>query len=77
MNLYDKIKQNPKNVPPKLLIELLESYGFEYKSTVGDHEQYKKPGYRRFPVPIRQNPIAIHIVKEALRIICEIQEQNQ
>lgn len=74
MDLYEKIKRSPRNVTPKQLIELLEYYGFEYKATEGDHAQYKRPGYRRFPVPIRQNPLAIHIVKEALKIIREIQE---
>ena len=37
MDLYEKIKRNKNNVTPKQLIELLESYGFEYKSTAGDH----------------------------------------
>ena len=74
MDLYEKIKQNPHNVTPKQLIELLKSYGFEYKNTEGDHAHYKRPGYGRFPVPVRQNPLAIHIVKEALKIIREIRE---
>ena len=37
MDLYEKIKRNKHNVTPRQLIELLESYGFEYKSTEGDH----------------------------------------
>lgn len=77
MDLYEWIKHNPHNVTPKQLIELLESYGFEYKLTKGDHAQYKRPGNRTFPVPICQNPLAIHIVKAALRTIREIQELNQ
>jgi predicted RNA binding protein YcfA (HicA-like mRNA interferase family) len=77
MDLYEKLRKNPRNVTPKQLIELLEQYGFLYKETVGDHAQYKRPGTRRFPVPIRQNPLAIHIVKEALRIIEEIRENQQ
>lgn len=74
MSLFDQIKRNPANVKPKKLIKLLEQYGFEYKGQEGDHAQYKRQGYRRFPVPVRQNPLAIHIVKEALRIIEEIRD---
>ncbi|GAP12846.1 predicted periplasmic or secreted lipoprotein [Longilinea arvoryzae] len=74
MDLYERIKRNPSNVTPKQLMELLEEYGFENKGQEGDHVQYKKPGYRRFPIPIKQNPLAIHIVKEALRIIREIRD---
>ena len=37
----------------------------------------KEPGYRRFPVPIRQNPLAIHIVQSALRMIDEIRELEE
>lgn len=77
MDLYEKNKRNSSNITPKQLIELLEYYGFIYKETVGDHAQYKKPGYRRFPVPIRQNPLAIHIVKTALRLIDEIREKEE
>ena len=73
---YEKIKRNPHNVSPKELIELLECYGFKYQSTSGDHEQYKRAGYRRFPVPVRQKPLAIHIVKEALRIVEEIRDSE-
>jgi len=74
MDLYEKISRNPSNVTPKELIKLLESYGFEYKNTEGDHALYKKPGYRRFPIPISKNPLAIRIVKEALRLIREIRD---
>jgi predicted RNA binding protein YcfA (HicA-like mRNA interferase family) len=77
MDMFAKIKRYPQNVTPKQLIELLENYGFEYKATEGDHALYKRPGYRRFPVPLKQNPLAIHIVKEALKIIQEIRELGQ
>lgn len=74
MDYYETIKRNPHNVAPKQLIKLLKSYGFEYKSTRGDHVLYKKAGYRPIPIPIRQNPMGIHIVKEVLRVISEILE---
>jgi predicted RNA binding protein YcfA (HicA-like mRNA interferase family) len=77
MDLYEKISRNPHNVSPKELIELLEGYGFEYKNTKGDHALYKRPGDRRFPVPISQKPLAIHIVKKALKIIRDIRELEQ
>jgi predicted RNA binding protein YcfA (HicA-like mRNA interferase family) len=77
MDLYEKINRNPHNVTPKQLIELLKSCGFELRNTVGDHVLYKRSGYRPIPVPIRQNPLAIHIVKEALKIIREIRELEQ
>jgi predicted RNA binding protein YcfA (HicA-like mRNA interferase family) len=77
MDLYEKINRNPHNVTPKELIELLEVYGFEYRKTVGDHAQYKRPGYRPFPVPIRQSPLDIRIVKLAIRVIREIREIEQ
>ncbi len=74
MDLYSQIKRYPSNVTPRQLEDLLLEYGFECKCIVGDHAQYKRPGFRRFPVPIRQNPLAIHIVKAALRMIEEIRE---
>ena len=76
-DLYQKIRQNPGNVSPKQLIELLKSYGFIYRKTEGDHEIYKKPGFRPFPVPIKKNPVWIQIVKEALRVIAEIRELQE
>ena len=69
MDLYEKISRNPHNVIPKELIGLLEKNGFEYRKTIGDHAQYKRPGYRPFPVPISQNPVNIRIVKEALTLV--------
>jgi predicted RNA binding protein YcfA (HicA-like mRNA interferase family) len=77
MEIYEKIKRNPKNVSPKDLIKLLVSFGFVLRRTSGDHEQYKRPGFRTFPVPIGQNPLSIRIVKEALQVIEEIKETNE
>ena len=77
MNLYEEISRNPHNVTPRNLIRLIVSYGFEYRRTRGDHEIYKRAGYRPFPVPIRQNPLSAHIVMNALRVIREIQELDQ
>jgi predicted RNA binding protein YcfA (HicA-like mRNA interferase family) len=76
MDLYNKIKRNPSNVTPKELEKLLEQYGFELRCISGDHAQYRRAGFRSFPVPISQNPLAIHIVKAALRIIDEIRNQD-
>lgn len=76
MDLYEKIKNNKKNVNPKDLIKLLVAFGFEYRRTKGDHEHYKRPGFRTFPVPICQNPLSILIVKEAIRLIEEIIESD-
>lgn len=76
MDLYEKIKRNTHNVTPKLIIELLIENKFVYKRTEGDHEIYKRPGYRSFPIPIKQNPLAIHIVKNVLRLIDEIRESE-
>jgi predicted RNA binding protein YcfA (HicA-like mRNA interferase family) len=76
-DLYEKIKRYPGNVTSKQLIELLESYGFIYRKTEGDHAIYKRPGCRPFPIPIRQKPIVIRIVKNALRIIAEIRDSQE
>jgi predicted RNA binding protein YcfA (HicA-like mRNA interferase family) len=76
MDLYEEIKRNPHNVSPKRLIKLLESYGFQHRRTTGDHEIYKRPGFRPFPVPIGQRSLAIHIVKNALALIDEIRDQE-
>lgn len=76
MDLYEKIKRNIHNVTPKLLIELLMEYKFVYKRTEGDHEIYKRDGYRSFPIPISQNPLAMRIVKNALHQIEEIREKE-
>ena len=72
MEIYERIKRNKRNVRPKELIELLIFFGHRYRNTKGDHEIYKRVGGRPFPVPIRQNPISIDIVQEALRAIEEI-----
>lgn len=77
MDLYDEIAGNKHNVSPQKLIKLLTSYGFKYRRTTGDHEIYKRNGYRPFTVPINQNPLAIHIIKEALSLIEEIRERER
>ena len=77
MDLFEKIRQNKRNVTPKQLIELLESHGFKFIRSKGDHFYYKQPGYRTFPVPVRQNPLAIHIVQEALQLIEEIRNLEE
>ena len=80
MEIYEKIKKYPRNVTPKELIELLETYGYvprESKRSRGDHFYYRRPGYRTFPVPIGQNPIGIDIVKKALRNVELIIEENE
>ena len=74
MDLYEQIKSNSSNTSPKQLIQMLEYYGFVYKRTRGDHDLYVRQGYRCFPVPIKQNPLAVHIVKNALRMIQEIRD---
>lgn len=76
MDTYEKIKRNQKNVSPKDLIKLLESFGFIYRRSCGDHDMYKKPGFRTFPVPISQDPLSIRIVKEALQLVEEIFESG-
>lgn len=76
MDTYEKIKRNQKNVSPKDLIKLLESFGVIYRRSRGDHDMYKKPGFRTFPVPIRQDPLSIRIVKEALQLVEEIIESG-
>lgn len=76
-DLYEKTKKNIKNVTPKELIELLVSCGFVYKRTKGDHEMYKKPGFRTFPVPVTQKPLNKNIVKNALRLVDEIRDLEE
>lgn len=76
MDLYEQIKKNKKNVSSKDLAKLLVAFGFDYRGTRGDHEQYKKPGFRPFPVPINQNPVCIRIVQNAIRLIEEIIEND-
>ncbi len=81
MGLHEEIKRNKKNQNPKNVIKLLESYGFIFKRSRGDHYYYKRKGFRVIPIPISQNPLAIHIVQEALNeveIIIELEgKQNE
>lgn len=74
MDLLDQIKRNKKNQSPKNIIKLLKAYGFEYRGTEGDHYNYKRKGFRPFPIPVSQNPLAIHIVQNAIRMIEQVIE---
>lgn len=76
MDLFDEISKNKRNQEPRKIIRLLKEYGFEHRRTTGDHEHYKRPGFRTIPIPIRQNPLNPRIVKEVLNAIEIIKEME-
>ncbi|MDO9580432.1 MAG: type II toxin-antitoxin system HicA family toxin [Bacteroidales bacterium] len=71
MDLIEQVKRNKKNQTPRSVIKLLETHGFRYCRSTGDHDFYKRKGFRPIPIPIRQNPLGIHIVQEVIRTIEE------
>jgi len=73
--LLEQIRNNPNNVDYKDLIRLLDLSGFLLVSVKGDHYHYHRPGYRTLTVPCK-NPLWIEIVKQALRLIDEIEDSQ-
>jgi len=76
--LYQKIKNNPKNVRYSELRTLIEYYGYKLRSSGnGSHRWFRKQGCLSIHFPEHQ-PIGIYYVKYALKILeeyCEIDLQ--
>lgn len=73
----EKIRQNPRNVSFEDLRKLLEDYGFSLERSSGSHHSFKvsiNKEYVLFVVPYRR-PIKLVYVKEALKLIDEIDKQ--
>lgn len=70
----ERVRSSPRNASVKDLQKLIEGYGFTLREVSGDHYIYKKAGYRPVPIPYCQNPVALYIVKEILKIVDSIEE---
>lgn len=73
--LFKKFKKHPQNADRKEITEMLELYGFEYRGATGDHYMYKRTGFRTIPVPFK-NPVILLIVKEILKAVQEVRDQE-
>jgi predicted RNA binding protein YcfA (HicA-like mRNA interferase family) len=74
--LLAKIKNNPKGVRFEDLTKLLEWYGFELKRVRGSHHAYMCGSYNLI-VPKRSPHMHSYIVKDALKILDELLEDEE
>jgi len=74
--LYQKIKQGPNKVSPEDLGKLLVEYGFEYRDGTNHWRIYFRNDLGingRVTIPYRR-PLKAYVVKQALKLIEEIQD---
>jgi len=74
--LLAKIRNNPKSVRFQELTKLLEWHGFELKRSKGSHHVYRRGRYM-LVVPWRRPHLHSYIVKDALKILDEIMDQEE
>ena len=76
--LIEKVRSHKTNVSPKELMELLREWGFSQRKGKGDHVafRHKKLHTRTQVIPTRQNPVGPTIVLQVLKLIQELQEQQ-
>jgi predicted RNA binding protein YcfA (HicA-like mRNA interferase family) len=72
----ERVRNNPNNATAKDLMKSLGYYGFKLRNVSGSHYHYKRNGFRVMTVPYCQNPVALRIVKEILKVIDEVDEQS-
>jgi predicted RNA binding protein YcfA (HicA-like mRNA interferase family) len=73
-----KVQSHKRNVSPKEIIELLVAWGFYERKGRGDHRAYKHDSLpaTRLTIPFKQKPFLEDIVKQVLKAIQELQEQE-
>ena len=72
----EKLRQNPKNVRPEQLEAVLLKLGFEKRAAKGSHSVYKMKGHRPLTIPYRRPFLLPIYVKEALKKIDDIVENE-
>jgi len=70
-----KIRNNPKEVRFNDLAKVLEQFGFEIRKTGGSHHVFMRGQYR-ITVPFRKPHLLEYVVKDALRILDRILEEE-
>ncbi len=76
--LLEKVRSHKRNVSPKELIDLLREWGFMERKGKGDHVAFRheKLHTRTQVIPTRQNPVSATIVLQVIKLIQELQEQQ-
>ena len=76
--LFQKIKNNPKNVQYSELRTLIEYHGYDLRSSgSGSHRWFRRKGFPNIHFPVHR-PLGIKYVKDAIKILeeyCEIDLQ--
>jgi len=70
-----KIRNNPRGVRFDDLVKVLEQYGFEIRKTGGSHHVFIRGQYRVI-VPFRKLHLLEYVVKDALKILDRILEEE-
>ena len=70
-----KIRNNPRGVRFNDLAKMLEQYGFEIRKTGGSHQVFMRGQYR-ISVPFRKPHLLEYVVKDALKILDKILEEE-
>jgi predicted RNA binding protein YcfA (HicA-like mRNA interferase family) len=74
--LLAKIRNNPKSVRFDELAKLLGWYGFELRRVRGDHHIYCRGRYM-IVVDLQRPHLHSYVVKDALKILDEIMEEEE
>jgi predicted RNA binding protein YcfA (HicA-like mRNA interferase family) len=74
--LLARIRNNPQSVRFGDLTKLLTWYGFEYKRSKGSHHIYQQ-GHYNVIVPRRAPHLHSYVVRQVLKILDEILEQEE
>ena len=70
-----QIRNNPRGVRFDDLAKVLEQYGFEIGKTGGSHQVFMR-GQCRISVPFRRPHLLEYVVKDALKILDKILEEE-
>lgn len=70
-----KLRQSPRNISSRELINVLVSLGFELRGGKGSHQCYKHPELPQIKLTVpEQNPLGEVYVKQALDAINKLKE---
>jgi predicted RNA binding protein YcfA (HicA-like mRNA interferase family) len=70
-----KMRNNPKQVGFSDLAKLLEQYDFEIRKTGGSHQVFMRGQYR-ISVPFRKPHLLEYVVKDTLKILDKVLEEE-
>jgi predicted RNA binding protein YcfA (HicA-like mRNA interferase family) len=70
-----KLRQSPRNISSRELINILVSLGFELRGGKGSHQCYKHPKLPQIKLTVpQQHPLKVQYIRQALNAISKLRE---